>query len=227
MTQGSRAGHGKGVPDGLSAESIWESLIADTGAAVYVLSSDGEIEFLNAEAARCLGVEASGAVGRLYIELVPGAVGEERVGYVRRVSASGEGMVFEQVCRGRRRRASLRVIPRPERGSPWVLMVCRAVSGPADPGVAHAKHNDRGMLESLTPREVEILRMIGEGLSTTQIAEALKRSEKTVEWHRVALGTKLRAGNRVELARIAIHAGLVSVERLASPSNAPASPPRT
>ena len=225
MTQGSRAGHGKGAPDGLSAESIWESLIADTGAAVYVLSSDGEIEFLNAEAARCLGVDASKAVGRLYTELVPGAVGEERVGYVRRVSSSGEGMVFEQVCRGRRRRATLRVIPRPERGSPWVMMVCRAVSGPAEPGVQHAKHNDHGALESLTPREVEILRMIGEGLSTTQIATELQRSEKTVEWHRVALGTKLGAGNRVELARIAIHAGLVSVDHLPGASDGQALPP--
>jgi DNA-binding NarL/FixJ family response regulator len=34
---------------------------------------------------------------------------------------------------------------------------------------------------------------------------------KTIEWHRVSLGTKLGVTNRVELARIAIRAGVVGL----------------
>ena len=75
--------------------------------------------------------------------------------------------------------------------------------------------NDRGTmtsdvssLESLTKREREVLGLIGQGLSVTEIAQRLHRAEKTVETHRSSLGRKLGVANRVELARIAIQAGL-------------------
>lgn len=66
-------------------------------------------------------------------------------------------------------------------------------------------------LESLTPREREVLTLIAEGRSLSEIARRLYRSLKTIESHRLALGRKLGASNRVELAHIAIRAGLVSV----------------
>lgn len=69
----------------------------------------------------------------------------------------------------------------------------------------------RPALETLTPREREILTMIGEGDSLPEIAHKLHRSLKTIESHRLSLGRKLNASNRVELAKIAISAGLVSV----------------
>ncbi|MCH8165038.1 MAG: helix-turn-helix transcriptional regulator [Planctomycetes bacterium] len=74
--------------------------------------------------------------------------------------------------------------------------------------VARAKIMDLGPLSSLTQRELEVLALIGEGLSTAEIAKRLSRSTKTVEWHRTSLGRKLEASNRVELAHIAIRAGL-------------------
>ncbi len=74
--------------------------------------------------------------------------------------------------------------------------------------VVVAHFNDLGPLSALTERELEVLAFIGEGLSTAEIAQRLHRSTKTVEWHRRLLGSKLNATNRVELARIAIRAGL-------------------
>ena len=74
--------------------------------------------------------------------------------------------------------------------------------------VVVAQFNDFGSLSVLTEREFEVLAFIGEGLSTAEIAQRLHRSVKTVEWHRRLLGSKLGATNRVELARIAIRAGL-------------------
>lgn len=67
-------------------------------------------------------------------------------------------------------------------------------------------------LDSLTPREREILSLIAEGESLPEIAQKLHRSLKTIESHRLSLGRKLGASNRVELARIAIAAGLVSID---------------
>ncbi len=55
--------------------------------------------------------------------------------------------------------------------------------------------------------------MIGQGLTTAEIAERLHRSEKTVRSHRFAIGRKLNLRNRVELTHAAIRAGLVDVNQ--------------
>lgn len=68
-----------------------------------------------------------------------------------------------------------------------------------------------GSIESLTPREREILISIAEGDSLAEIAQKLSRSLKTIESHRLSIGRKLNANNRVELAKIAIRAGLISI----------------
>lgn len=63
-------------------------------------------------------------------------------------------------------------------------------------------------LEQLTEREREILRLIGRGLSRTQIAEQLARSPKTVDGHQERLRRKLGLASRAELMRYAIREGL-------------------
>lgn len=65
--------------------------------------------------------------------------------------------------------------------------------------------------DTLTPREREVLTLIGEGDSLIEIAQKLHRSLKTIESHRLSLGRKLNATNRVELAKIAIAQGLVKL----------------
>ena len=69
-----------------------------------------------------------------------------------------------------------------------------------------------GDLQSLTKREREVLGLIGKGLSLAEIADKLYRSQKTIQTHRLSLGRKLGVSNRVELARIAIKAGLSPLE---------------
>lgn len=61
----------------------------------------------------------------------------------------------------------------------------------------------------LTPREQQILRMIGRGQSRTEIARIIHRSPKTVDAHRASIMEKLGIHDRVELARYAIREGLV------------------
>ncbi|MBX2853051.1 MAG: LuxR C-terminal-related transcriptional regulator [Phycisphaeraceae bacterium] len=74
-------------------------------------------------------------------------------------------------------------------------------------------------IDALTPREREILTLIAEGDSLAEIAQKLSRSLKTIESHRLSIGRKLKAGNRVELAKIAISQGLVQLET--EPYNTP------
>ena len=66
-----------------------------------------------------------------------------------------------------------------------------------------------GELEVLTPRELEILALIGHGLAIKEIAAILHRSPRTVEAHKQAIAGKLQETDRVKLARIALEAGLL------------------
>ena len=63
--------------------------------------------------------------------------------------------------------------------------------------------------DPLTPREVEIVKLVAEGYSSDEIAEALVISKKTVEHHRSHVLEKLGMRDRVELTRYAIRRGLV------------------
>ena len=63
--------------------------------------------------------------------------------------------------------------------------------------------------EDLTPRELEVVKLIAEAHTNRQIADALKLSEKTVESHRGNVLAKLGMRDRVELVRYAIRRGLV------------------
>jgi len=68
---------------------------------------------------------------------------------------------------------------------------------------------DAGAPDDLTPRELEVLKLIAEAHTNKQIAEALGLAEKTVESHRSNVLAKLGMRDRVELVRYAIRRGLV------------------
>jgi DNA-binding NarL/FixJ family response regulator len=70
---------------------------------------------------------------------------------------------------------------------------------------------DRGADEPdiLTPRELEVLKLIAEAHTSKEIAEELVISVKTVERHRQNILDKLGLRDRVELTRYAIRRGLI------------------
>jgi DNA-binding NarL/FixJ family response regulator len=99
-----------------------------------------------------------------------------------------------------------------------LVAACRAVIGgeafvsPADPcGEDDARRlPGAGTAASvLSPRELEVAKLVAEGNSTREIADALVISEKTVERHRGSVLDKLRMRDRVDLTRWAIREGLV------------------
>ena len=56
-------------------------------------------------------------------------------------------------------------------------------------------------VEPLTPREVDVLRLIVQGYTNRQVGEELRISVRTVEGHRANLSGKLGLRSRVELVR--------------------------
>lgn len=70
----------------------------------------------------------------------------------------------------------------------------------------------KGPLERLTPRQREILQLIAEGQNTKEIADILKVSPKTVEYHRMKLMECLQVYDIPGLVRFALREGVIPKE---------------
>ncbi len=136
---------------------------------------------------------------------------------------------------GRFVRCTVRSLPSPSAPPLTLCVFSQSAAAPlslgnSDSEIIHVAPEADGKAEApalarLTTSELAILRMIGEGLSTNDMASRLSRSSKTIEWHRASLGRKLHARSRVELARLAITLGIVKPLTEAPPT--PPSPSAT
>ncbi len=63
--------------------------------------------------------------------------------------------------------------------------------------------------EPLSPREVEVLRLVADGLSNKIIAYQLNISEHTVKFHLNSILSKMRAGSRTEAVMLGLRRGLI------------------
>lgn len=79
--------------------------------------------------------------------------------------------------------------------------------GAARSTTSHSENAPATKSETLTPREVEIIRLIGKGLSRTDIAKELSRSAKTIDGHQERILKKLGIESRADLVRYAIREG--------------------
>jgi DNA-binding NarL/FixJ family response regulator len=87
-----------------------------------------------------------------------------------------------------------------------VLATYRSAAPTSDDGAAAAR------IDELTPRERDVLRLIGRGASNTEIAESLFVSEATVKSHIGHIFTKLDLRDRAAAIVFAFDHGLVAPE---------------
>ena len=69
---------------------------------------------------------------------------------------------------------------------------------------------DGTSLDPLTPRELEVVKLVAEGHTSDEIAGLLLISHKTVDRHRANILEKLGMRDRVDLTRYAIRRGLIT-----------------
>jgi DNA-binding NarL/FixJ family response regulator len=96
------------------------------------------------------------------------------------------------------------------------IVVSAPEPGTRDPGfgIRESEQNrDRDLVfeEALTPRELEVLELLAEGLPNKSIADRLGISDQTVKFHIASIMGKLGASNRVETVRRAVRRGLLSL----------------
>jgi DNA-binding NarL/FixJ family response regulator len=86
----------------------------------------------------------------------------------------------------------------------------RAMAARLLKSVADHSHSARGGDETLTEREIEVLRLVAQGDSNPQIAEHLNITVNTVKVHLRNILDKLRVENRAQAAAYAVRCGLVT-----------------
>jgi DNA-binding NarL/FixJ family response regulator len=72
--------------------------------------------------------------------------------------------------------------------------------------VGRKKEGSMSALDDLSDRELEVFQMVGDGLTTRQIAERLHLSVKTIETHKAHIKEKLHLETATQLTQHAIHA---------------------
>ena len=85
------------------------------------------------------------------------------------------------------------------------------LSEPGDSGAAAEAEESPAARLGLTPRELEVLRLVAEGHTNRAIGEELFMSEKTASVHVSRILGKLGVGGRVEAAAVAHRLGITSV----------------
>jgi DNA-binding NarL/FixJ family response regulator len=96
------------------------------------------------------------------------------------------------------------------RGQTWLdpVVQARLVSALADGAAGEPARPSPGLPGNLTPREVEVLALIGEGLSNREIGERLVLGQATVKTHVNRIFAKIGVQSRAQAVRHAISNGL-------------------
>lgn len=209
-----------GIPSSAPA-LLWETLTTEPGVSVSILDQHGKVLFLNAETARIFFNDSPPpTVKGMRIDQLgfPRAWVEERLSLFRDMINDLRPRLMRTVWHGHQQFSWIRLIPADEPGrAPSFMVITRRISAGEEAKRLLAEEHAAiesgvirlGDLDVLTPRELEVLTLLGHGLAIKDIAESLERSVKTIERHREAIGAKLRLSKVVVLAQLARDAGLV------------------
>jgi DNA-binding CsgD family transcriptional regulator len=177
--------------------------------------TSGRISYVNERFAKYINQPSAAAInGKLLSEIYPDQAAAERLAIIRRSANERRPLVVESVWNGVAYQTILRPLSLVGGDPNAVACIVRHQPRPSVDDVPasveriHMRSNNLGPLSTLTMRELELLALIGEGLSSQDIAKKISRSIKTVEAHRASLGKKLGVASRVALARIAAESNL-------------------
>ena len=196
----------------VGSRALWDVLSTQPGLGIVIVDAFGRVTYANDEAARvCLCAAPEDTVGCLINDLFPSAVAAEISESIQRVINSDVRVIRRTVWGGKPLQTTFRALPLLGGEENFVLVTTRIGSVESDhpnTEVAETKHVELGRLNVLTPRELEVLALMGEGRRIKEIAEILSRSPKTIESHKEGIGRKLKITDRAKFIQIARDAGI-------------------
>ncbi|MCC5823778.1 MAG: LuxR C-terminal-related transcriptional regulator [Phycisphaerales bacterium] len=211
-------------PSELDPSDLASGLLTDPHAGVSIAKISGELLFVNDQAARIFVGDDSNAetvAGRSLWSLFPENLVREWSDFGARVLRSGEPAMVRTIWHGRQ---VLSWVTPLDAGAPAAEarllvssryscgMTCCGEDDQSRFAMYETSSVSLGDLDILSPRELEVLALVGQGLSIKEIAAMLHRSEKTIQNHRDSIGAKLGLANRVHVAAVARRAGLTQAD---------------
>ena len=91
-----------------------------------------------------------------------------------------------------------------------IIREVHAGGGPISPEIGR-KLADRLSQITLTPREIEVLRLVAEGLRNKEIAASLDISVQTAEFHVKNILAKLGVNDRTKAVTVAVRRGIIDI----------------
>jgi len=200
---------------------LWNTFTADPTTGVALLSVEGDLLYINEPSARIfynVNKDPNEIIGLTMYELgFPQEWARERLELFKKIRDTGESVLLRTIWHGKQQFSWMSLIKGDEEYSlDRILVITRRIAaGEESQYLLEGEHDVfqsnimcLGELKSLTPREVEVLSLLGQGMTIKEIATALFRSVKTIENHRESIGRKLKKTRGIELAVIAQSAGL-------------------
>jgi PAS domain S-box-containing protein len=196
------SGLGRRAP-GLAGIDV--SLVDHLDVPALVVDRRGRIAAANAAAVAVTGVPRERIRGLHLLELLPDDRRVPSTAEPSRALDGGETLEYASAFARGRRRVATRVVVTP-------LRLDGAIVGAL--GIAFELPPDEpspdpASLPSLTPRQYEVLKLLGEALSTDEIADRLGLARETVRNHVRAVLLALSARSRLEAVVIAERLGLI------------------
>jgi DNA-binding CsgD family transcriptional regulator len=192
---------------------LYALFVTEPGIGFSLVDGSGVVVFTNQRAAELfLKATPAEAMGRPLGELFGESWTSERLAMFEQIARTGVPVISRHIRHGVRVQSTIRLISEPEDAERLFLVVTvEGTHDPVDPGgyeIVESKLVHLGPLDPLTRREIEVLALIGHGMTTPQIAKVLHRSPRTVERHCDSIRAKLDGASRVQLAEFARRAGL-------------------
>ena len=201
---------------------IWNNFTSDPTTGVAISSVDGVNLYINEQSIRIFFEDArtpESVLGKSMVEMgFPEEWAKERLKLFEQIQETGKALLLRTVWHGKQQFSWMSLIASDKEGEQdRILVITRRVAAGEEARhilegqyeVFNSNLIRLGALESLTPRELEILALLGQNMTIKEIAGALFRSVKTIENHRESIGRKLQKTRGIELANIAQSAGLV------------------
>ena len=169
------------------------------------LAEDVDLAVLDVSMPRMTGLQAAHELSRRKPEmrLLMLSMHDNEQYFFEALKAGASGYVLKTVAN----RDLIEACRATMRGEPFLYPA--AVKALVRDYLDRASRGEETPEDPLTPRELEVVKLIAEGMTSDEIARELFISKKTVDRHRANVLEKLGMRNRVELTRYAIRRGLV------------------
>lgn len=180
--------------------------LSELAAPVYVTDRDGRLRWLNAAYIELLGDRR----GQSFLEVVaPEDRHLARTHFARKVVSRASTFFDLRVVGRGGEQLRLRISSVPLRDGDEVRGVF-GVGIPLEPAAPGVRAGDGEGAPALTPRQLEVLRLLSEGQETHEIASSLGIAEETARNHIRALLRAIGAHSRLEAVAIGLRLGMLA-----------------